>query len=72
MLIEFHYSKDDPDCSGDYYEVWIKDGGKIIQKYGDYYHDKGAEKASAFIDGLSHVTGVRYPVKYKHIADLEV
>lgn len=51
------YGDDDPECGGDYYEVIIKHDDKILVVYGDYYHDKGWDKADGFIDGLK----VTYP-----------
>lgn len=39
----------------DYEYVTIEtESDVIIQKYGDYYHDKGAEKAKGFLDGIYH------------------
>ena len=47
-----HYSKNDSECRGDYYLVTIEKNGKVIQSYGDYYHDKGHLKAEAFLDAM--------------------
>lgn len=48
---------DDPDCSSDYYGVEILQDGKIIQEYGDAYHDSGYEKMEGFFDALSWIHG---------------
>lgn len=54
MKIEIikHYAKDDKDFCEDYYSITVKINGKKVRHYGDYYHDKGKEKAEAFIDGI--------------------
>jgi len=44
--------KDDDIFGGDYSGVDIYKGDELVAEYGDYYHDKGAEKAEAFIEGL--------------------
>ena len=49
------YATDDEDCSSDYYGVEILQDGKIIQEYGDAYHDNGREKMEGFFDALSWI-----------------
>jgi hypothetical protein len=71
FLIEYHYPKSDVNCEGDYWEVRLISDGKMIKGYGDYYHDKGSEKISAFIEGINYVTGNKPVVETTHIADLE-
>ena len=53
----YHYSVEDEDCGGDYCSVDVMVDGKKVIGYGDYYHDKGAETAGGFIDGLKFVYG---------------
>lgn len=66
------YGNDDADCSCDYYEVILsREDGTEIRRFGDYYHDKGREKAEGFIDGLKLV----YPaleVEYRTVSDYEI
>lgn len=49
-----HYAQDDPDCDGDYRAVTILVENVQVAEYGDYYHDKGRERAAGFIDGLTY------------------
>jgi hypothetical protein len=58
-----HYDKKDKDFSCDYYSVDVKIGGKIVRHYSDAYHDRGLEKAEAFVDGYLSV------VDPQHIED---
>lgn len=57
------YATDDPDCFSDYYGVEILQDGKIIQEYGDNYHDKGYEKMEGFFDALSWIQGKKVTPK---------
>lgn len=54
MQIEIitHYSKDDPQCNGDYRSVDVKIDGKMIESYGDSYHEKGDIRAESFVEGV--------------------
>ena len=53
FIVTTHYSEDDTDFGGDYLSIDINlDDGTPIASYGDCYHDKGEEKADAFIDGV--------------------
>lgn len=54
MKIEIltHFASDDPKCSGDYASVNLVVDGKEVACWGDDYHDKGAEKAEAFVEGI--------------------
>lgn len=49
-----NYDEDDTDCTGDYLSVSLlilfPDGRKINMQFGDYYHDKGLEKAEAVVE----------------------
>lgn len=55
LIKRTRYFTDDPECDADYaaVEVWLEDEGQMtrVREYGDYYHDKGDEKADGFIDG---------------------
>jgi hypothetical protein len=65
------YGTDDPECNGDYYEVILKHGRKILGHFGDYYHDKGWEKADGFIAGMK-VFEPNLRVVTKDVADYDV
>jgi hypothetical protein len=47
-----HFAKDDPRFLTDYIDVEVFINGKLVRSYSDYYHDKGDEKAEAFVDGV--------------------
>ncbi len=66
-----HYFKEDEDYVGDYDSVEITIDGKTVITYGDYYHDKGGEKAEGFIDGLSYILGKKVEFNKEDIADIE-
>lgn len=69
--VVYHYSVNDPECYGDYFEVYIMEGNEIIGIYGDYYHDKGSEKVIGFFDGLTF-SGIEYEIiQDENIADLD-
>lgn len=56
---------------GDYHYVTIeKEDGEIIKRYEDHYHDKGSDKASGFLDGLSYIVP-NLKVKYVMIDDAD-
>ena len=53
ITVRMHYSVEDPECGSDYYSIEILDAaGKVLQSYGDAYHDKGWEKAEGFLDAM--------------------
>ncbi len=57
---------------GDEQEIHLELDGKIIAKYGDYYHDKGSEKARGFIDGYAYAKNLKifdYTIKYDNKVD---
>jgi len=66
-----HYGTDDPEFEGDYYQIEIFINDELIQTYGDYYHDKGWEKAEGFMDGIKAITD-DYTLTKEDIADYEV
>lgn len=49
-----HFDKEDEECGGDYHYVTIELFGSTIKRYEDYYHDKGEEKADAWVDGFAY------------------
>lgn len=65
-----HYQKEDTGCGGDYYDIELQDSeGKVIATFGDYYHDKGEEKAEGFILGVECALGVTVNLVKKYVAD---
>ena len=69
----FHYSTDDPEFQNEYHSVEIFVDGKKVREYGDWYHDKGKEKASAFLEGFE--LGQRMPFEKifkEEVADSEL
>lgn len=71
ITVTTHYGTDDPECECDYYEIVVTSGRKKIAHFGDWYHDKGADKLAGFIQGLRLI----YPdleVKTRDVADYKV
>ena len=67
-----HFEVEDEECSGEYTSVEILDEkGNSIVKYGDYYHDKGRQKAEAFLDGLKFALQEDIEKEYEYINDEE-
>ncbi len=71
------YSKDDPDCVGDYCEVLVEINGHHAAAFGGY-EDKGAQLSRGFIDGVTWMNNqvdasMRAPVKltFKTVANYE-
>lgn len=52
IVITKHYAEDDEGFFGDYEYVTVRIGPKIVVSFGDYYHDKGEERAEAFVKGF--------------------
>ncbi len=52
-------SKDD--FGGDYSSVEVAFDGKTVAEFGDYYHDKGDDKADGFIEGVAFALGKKLP-----------
>lgn len=69
ILIVTHFTKDDEDCGGDYYDIEVFVDGKLAAEYGDYYHDKGSEKAEAFVDGVNFICGANIVPQERSVAD---
>jgi predicted DNA-binding protein (UPF0251 family) len=55
MKIEIRTHYPEGEMYSDYAEVSVHIDGIEVIRYGDWYHDKGAEKASAFVDGVKHI-----------------
>ena len=66
-----HFDKDDEDFGGDYASVSIFVNGKEVITYGDHYHEKGRERAEAFIEGLEYALDVKAKITQEKIADWE-
>ena len=67
-----HYCERDPECIGDYDGIEIFVDNQLVKTYGDYYHDKGSEKAEGFVEGLSWLEeryGARAQVEHVKKAD---
>jgi hypothetical protein len=73
-IIEHHFY--DPEFEGedqtlgDYAEISIEVDGIETIRYGDWYHDKGKEKAEGYIDGLRYSNSNVFVERTK-IADLK-
>lgn len=66
-----HYSKGDPSCYGDYYDIeLLSETGMVIVEYADY-HNRGQEKMEGFIEGVEWVLGEKVTIEKKNIADRE-
>lgn len=64
-----HYCKNaDAQCTGDYSAVTVNIDGKLCAYYGDYYHDKGEERADGFVDGMRYLNPDAN-VTYNKVAD---
>lgn len=68
-LIVTHFSKEDKNLNGDYYDIELFIDDQLVKKFGDYYHDKGSEKVEAFIEGIEWATSKSVKVEHKKIAD---
>lgn len=71
----FHYTEDDPECIGDYHSVEL-----VIQttkttyrfKWGDDYHDKGADKADGVLTAFQELLGFKPTIfRLENKADIE-
>lgn len=57
-------------CGGDYWAYSVQVDGVEVARYGDHYHDKGADKAEGFVDALVYVyKEINYT--FKQVADQE-
>lgn len=62
IVVTTHYSPND--IGGDYRKVTIKINGCQVRTFGDYYHDKGDQKASAYLSALDDFD-IGYDVTYE-------
>ena len=70
ITIVMHYHKEDKDFMSDCGNVDIIVNGLKAKTYGDWYHDKGEEKAQGFIDAFKFIHGEESVfVTNKKIAD---
>ena len=72
LRVVTHFSKEDPECAGDYWSVEVFDeAGKSIATFGDAYHDKGEHKIEGFLKGVAWLTGVSPAVTREDVADID-
>jgi hypothetical protein len=70
ITILTHFDVEDEECGGDYFDVEVLDSNrKVLASYGDYYHDKGEDKAEGFVEGLKAASKEPVNVIYKSVAD---
>lgn len=72
MKIEIitHFATADKNCSCDYYSVDVKIAGKIVNHYGDAYHEKGEIRAKEFVEGIKFaLPNETFEIKHTHKAD---
>jgi len=68
-----HYPEDDPSFDTDYCSVDLYRDDELIKQWGDYYHDDGAVKCDAFIEGYTEAVGSQnVTVKRDNVADYEL
>lgn len=66
-----HYSKGDPSCYGNYYDIeLLSESGMVIVEYGNH-HDHGEEKIEGFVEGVEWVLGEKVKLERVDIADRE-
>jgi hypothetical protein len=57
-----HFERDEESgrllTDSDYHYVTVEIHGHKVKNYGDYYHEKGFERAQAFIEGYAHAIGM--------------
>lgn len=53
LKIVLHYDIGNDEFDGDYSAVSVYFGSKLLKRYGDYYHDKGEERAESFCEGYA-------------------
>ena len=75
IVIRTHFMRDDPKCEWDYTRVEVIIDGDIVRNYGDAYHDRGAIRADAFVEGFKFsFCGCQSPdpkfnLTYEEVAD---
>ena len=65
-----HFFEDDEDQSGDYAGVDLYINDKMVKSFGDYYHDKGLEKAEAWVDCIRWIIDDDIKVERENISDV--
>ena len=69
LVVVTHYEKG---CGGDYSKVTVEMDGEVLREFGDRYHDKGREKADAYILAFFDLFGHQeVEVKYEMREDTE-
>lgn len=69
LTVATYYEKG---CGGDYTKVVIEMDGDVLREYGDYYHEKGREKAEAYLDAFFDLFGqAEVKVRYQDREDSE-
>jgi len=67
FIIYSVYPNED-NIGGDEWGIDLEVNGELIAQFGDYYHDKGSEKAVGFIKGYAYIKGWKekedYIIKY--------
>lgn len=67
------YSKHDPKFMGDYREIEVYINRAKVAQWGDDYHDKGWEKANAWVQGYCYANNISFNknVVLDRVADLD-
>lgn len=60
LKIILHYAVGNDEFDGDYSAVSVYLGSKKLKTYGDYYHDKGEERAESFCEGYALAKGLDF------------
>ena len=60
----YYVFPDEDDFGTDEWAIHLELNGKVIAEYGDYYHDKGSEKAKGFIDGYAYAKNWKEKTDY--------
>ncbi len=74
LTITTHYQRSDNEFGGDYdsVDVCLRIGDdRFLFQYGDYYHDKGLEKAQGIIDLVRAIYGKKFPIQYIDTNDIK-
>ena len=73
VFIIYSVFPSEDDIDGDYWWIEVVLNDIVLVKFGDYYHDKGSEKAIGFIKGYAYAKcmreGAHYIIKYEDKVD---
>jgi hypothetical protein len=72
VFIIYSVFPSEDDFGTDEWEIHLELDGEIIAKFGDYYHDKGSEKAKGFIEGYVYAKNwkkIDYIIQYTDKVD---